>query len=147
MFARLIGRSDETRHRSGEQLQVLRVTSRDNGCTQRRTRVTGMLPPLRPKLFVELHMGGIGGLFRQESSIVDDEKKLPFASIALNGIAFQQSWWITPPKTGIGFPAEVYSHLLCEGFLPMASDSRCAVTFSRDAFLLGWPKPPGKSTP
>jgi hypothetical protein len=45
----------------GEQFRRSRVTAKQSRCGQRVTRVTGMLPPLRPKLFVELHMGGIGG--------------------------------------------------------------------------------------
>jgi hypothetical protein len=41
------------------------------------TRVTGMLPPLRPKLFLGLHMGGIGGCLGRNAQFVDGEKKLP----------------------------------------------------------------------
>jgi hypothetical protein len=55
-----------------------------------------VLLPFRPKLFVDLHMGGIG--VRAGKLALDDEKKL---SIALNVITFQRTWRIPPPPTGL----------------------------------------------
>jgi hypothetical protein len=56
---------------------------RDSGRTQRRTRVTGVLLPLRPKLFDDLQKGGAGYSLDRKASIVDDEKKLPLLGTGL----------------------------------------------------------------
>jgi hypothetical protein len=101
--SRLIGRSDETR--TGR--RAIPRTTRylfDNGCTQRRTRVTGVLLPLRPKLVVDNHLGRGRRLFGQESSIVDDEEEASAsASTPLNRINFQRTWRIPTPPTGLCF--------------------------------------------
>ena len=54
----------------------------DNDCPQRRTRVTAVLLPLRPKLFVDFHMGAIGGCSGRKPRSADDEKKLPLLSVS-----------------------------------------------------------------
>jgi hypothetical protein len=55
-----------------------------------------------PKAFRRISRSDLGS--SQESSIVDDEKKLPHLSgIALNVIAFQRTWQIPPPTTGLWF--------------------------------------------
>jgi hypothetical protein len=57
-----------------------------------------VLLPLRPKLVVENHLGRGRRLFGQESSIVDDQKKLP-ASAAPNFCAPSAAALKLPPRT------------------------------------------------
>jgi hypothetical protein len=69
--------------------------------------------PLRPELFVDFHMGAIGGCSGRKPRSVDDEKKFPLLSVAVMYLLFSGPGGFRRRRPDFVFPAEVYSHLLC----------------------------------
>ena len=72
----ILGRSDETRHRS-ESDSTLRVTAAPVAALSEGRAAFGDRLRRRPKLFADLHKGAVDGCLGRNAQFVDDEKKLP----------------------------------------------------------------------